>query len=244
VIAMNRLLSLLRQCGAVLLVPAVSAFAAGQPVPQDADVIVTAGQGVIKAAPDRAFVTIAAESRAKTPAEAQGQNARAMTAVQDRLKAAGLPADAIRTISYDLQPEYDYAGGKQSLRGYLARNSIEVRVDRIERIGEVIDASVTSGATSVSDIRFDLKDRDAVEREALKQAVADARSRADALASAAGRAIERIVRIEDAGSMTQPPPRPMMMMRGAEAAAASPPPPVVAGQLEVMARVTLTARVR
>ena len=57
------------------------------------------------------------------------------------------------------------------LRGYVARNSIEVRVEPIERAGEVIDLAVQSGATSVSSLRFDVKDREALEREALAKAV-------------------------------------------------------------------------
>jgi uncharacterized protein len=95
-----------------------------------------------------------------------------MSAVVQKLKASGLGDDAIRTRAYDLQPEFDYRDGKQTLRGYVARNSVEVRLDDIERVGEVIDVAVGSGATSVSGVRFDLKNRDEIEREALQRAVA------------------------------------------------------------------------
>ncbi len=64
--------------------------------------------------------SIAAESRARGPKEAQRATADAMRAVLDKLKALGLPADAIRTSGYDLQPEFDYANGRQTLRGNLA----------------------------------------------------------------------------------------------------------------------------
>jgi uncharacterized protein YggE len=90
-------------------------------------VIVTTGEGVVKQAPDRAWVTIAAESRAKTAADAQRMNTDAMTAVLEMIKASGIPAEAIQTSGYSLQPEFDYANGKQTLRGYVARNSVQVR---------------------------------------------------------------------------------------------------------------------
>jgi uncharacterized protein YggE len=186
-------------------------------------------------------VSIAAESRAKSPRDAQRANADAMSAVLGRLKGAGLPADAIRTSAYDLQPEFDYANGKQTLRGYVARNAIEVRLDDIARVGDILDLAVGSGATSVSGIRFDLKDRAAAEREALKRAVADARSRADAAASGAGVTIERVVRIEEQRGFA-PEPRPMAMRR--ELAADSVQTPITAGELEVRAAVTLTASIR
>ena len=70
---------------------------------------------------------------------------------------------------YDLQPQFDYVNGKQSLREYLARNTVEVRVDEVARAGDVLDAAVGSGATSVSGVRFDLKDRTAAERDALRK---------------------------------------------------------------------------
>jgi uncharacterized protein len=209
--------------------------------PADAqNVIVTAGEGMVTVAPDRAFVSISAESRAKQPKIAQQQNAQAMTAVQERLKAAGISGDAVRTITLDLQPEFDYNDGRQTLRGYVARNTIEVRVDAIEKVGEVVDAAVTSGATSVSNIRFDLKDRQAVQQRALAEAVTDARARADALAKAAGVSINRIIRIEDQSDSSAPPPRPMAQFRMAAEAATT---PVAAGQLEIRARIVLTVKV-
>jgi uncharacterized protein YggE len=205
------------------------------------DVIVTSGEGLVQAAPDRAFVSIAAESRAKLPKEAQQANAQAMTAVQAKLKALGLGGDAIKTTSVDLQPEFDYQAGKQTLKGYVARNSIEVRVDAIERVGEVVDAAVGSGATSVSGVRFDLKDRDGAEKKALQLAVTDARGRADVLAQAASRAIDRIVRIDDQNVRSVPPPRPYMMaMKSADMAQT----PVEPGQLEIRANVSLTVRLK
>lgn len=229
----------------LLAAPGVQTAARAQTTsgnPADAqNVIVTNGEGMVTVAPDRAYVSISAESRAKQPKLAQQQNAQAMTAVQDRLKAAGISGDAVRTITLDLQPEFDYNDGKQTLRGYVARNTIEVRVDEIGKVGEVVDAAVSSGATSVSNIRFDLKERQAVQQKALAEAVSDARGRADALAKAAGVSINRIVRIEDQSEQYVPPPRPMAQFRMAAADAAS--TPVVAGQLEIRARVVLTVKV-
>lgn len=204
-------------------------------------VVVTSGESVVKRAPDRAWVTVAAESRAKTPQDAQKQNAAAMTAVLDKLKALGIPAESIQTTGYDLQPEFDYVSGKQVLRGYVARNAAEVRVDNLPRVGEVIDAAVASGATTVRGVRFDLKDRSGAEREALKLAVADARERAAAAAAGAGLTVDRIVRIEEERARIVE-PRPMMAMRAEMAQDAV--TPVAPGELEIRASVTLTVAVK
>ncbi len=208
----------------------------------DVPVVVASGEGTVKRAPDRAWVTIAAESRAKTSREAQRMNAEAMSAVMTKLKSSGLAGDAIQTSAIDLQPEFDYANGRQTLRGYVARNSVQVRVDDLPKLGEILDAAVGAGATSVTGVRFDLRDRAAAEREALQHAVEDARARANAAAAGAGMRVDRVVKIEEHRVETGPPPRPMVMTMRAEAAA--PQTPVAPGELEIKSMVTLTAAIK
>lgn len=224
----------------LLLGPSAAAAQTAPEIP----VIVTIGQGEVKRAPDRAWVTIKAESRSKDPKEAQRLNAMAMNAVTEKLKGMNLGADAIRTTSYELHPEFDYANNRQTLRGYVARNAIEVRVDDIARVGDVLGAAVGSGATSIGALRFDLRDRGAAEREALRLAVQDARTRADAAAAGAGVQIQRVQRIEEQ-RVFDPGPRPMMremamQSMGADAAA----PPITPGTIEIRSTVTMTVVVK
>lgn len=227
-----------------LLLALVAVPAAAQPpIPAEPMVTVT-GEGVVKAAPDVAWVTFAVESRSKDPKAAQAQTAKAMTSVQQQLLAAGVPKDAIRTLSYDLHLESDWVDGKQVTRGYVARNAIEVRLDDLTRVGEIIDVAITNGATAVQNVRFDLKERESLEREALKRATADARARAEAAASGAGLSLARVMRIEEPGSGGGPqPPMPMMMRESAQDARAAS-TPVIPGELEIRAHVRLTATLK
>jgi uncharacterized protein YggE len=227
---------------AVLLL--LAAPAAAQDLASTLPVVVTAGEATLQRAPDRAFVTVAVEARAASPRDAQRQNASAMTEVQKRLADARIPKDAIRTLGYGLEQEFDFVQTRRVARGFVARNTIEARVDDVARLGEVVDAVVQGGATSVSGIRFDLQDRVAVEREALRLAVADARARADAAASGAGRTIDRIIRIEDTRETRVLPPRPMAMSAMAMRAEAAPETPIEPGVIDVRAHVTLTASMK
>ena len=222
---------------ALLWAPAVSAA-------QDTRgpaLVVTSGEGIVQAVPDRAWIAVTAETRASNPGDAQRRNAEVMKPVQDRLRGAGVPADAIRTIAYDLQQEWDFTNGRRTSRGFVARNTIEVRVDSVDRVGELLEIAVGSGATTVSGLRFDLKERAKLERDALQRAVTDARAKAEAAAAGAGRSIERIVRIEEHGTVS-PPPMPLAMAR--QAVEASDAPPISAGQIEIRAQVTVTAELR
>ena len=233
----NRLLTLF------FLLLAIPAYAQQPPAPTE-PVVITTGEGLIEAVPDRAWITIGAESRASTAREAQRRNVEAMTPVQNKLKAAGVAAEAIRTVSYDVQYEWDFVNGKRVGRGYVARNTIEVRVDTIDRVGEYLEIAVGSGATSLGGIRFDLKDRAKLEREALRLAVADARGKAEAAATGAGRTIERILRIEEGAMEGGPVPMPRVLRQTMAADAAAAAPPISAGQMEIRARVTLTAAIK
>jgi uncharacterized protein YggE len=222
----------------LMLLP-LTAFAQQPSAQRDEAVVVTSGEGVVQAVPDRAWITVTAESRASTPREAQQKNAQAMKPVQDRLRAAGVPDDAIKTTAYDLQPDWDYSNNRRTLRGYVARNSIEVRIDGVDRVGELLDLVVNAGATSVENIRFDVKDRERLERDALRLAVGDARARATAAATGAGMMVGAIVRIDEQG-VSSPPPIPFRR-ETLQAADVTAVPPIAAGAIEIRARVTLTS---
>ena len=216
---------------------------AQQPAAPTEPVVVTTGEGLVQAVPDRAWIMISAESRAATARDAQKRNADAMNPVLSKLKSAGVAAEAIKTVSYDVQYEWDFVNGKRVGRGYVARNTIEVRVDNVDRVGEYLEMAVESGATSLGGVRFDLKDKAKLEREALRLAVADARAKADAAAAGAGRTVERVVRVEEQGIEAGPIPRPMLRAEQLTVASAAA-PPISTGQTEIRARVTLTAVIK
>jgi uncharacterized protein YggE len=234
-----------RACALATIAWLAAAPVAAQPRPQSdlqsVPVVVTSGEGTVRKAPDRAWVTIAAETRARTAPEAQRANSEAMTAVTAKVKATGIPAEAIQTTGYTLQPEFDYANGRQTLRDYVARNQLQVRADNLPKLGELIDAAVSVGATNISGVRFDLQDRDTAEREALKLAVADARARADAIAAGAGQKVDHVVRIEEQREVMPRLPMPMYAARSEAVGAAV---PIESGEIEVRAHVTLTAAIR
>ena len=224
------------------LVPSVTSAQQAPALPAE-PVVVVVGEGHVSAVPDRAWITIGAESRAPSPREAQRRNTELMQPVQDKLRAAGIPADAVRTMGYDVQYEWDFVNGKRVGRGYVARNTIEVRIDTIDRVGEYLEIAVGSGATSLHGIRFDMKDQAKLEREALRLAVSDARAKAEAAAAGAGRSIDRILRVDEQGGV--PPPVPVRFTReAAQVAAADAAPPIAAGQMEIRARVTVTAALK
>ena len=209
--------------------------------PVETPQVIVTGDGVVKATPDQAWVSIGAESRAKTSRDAQQQNASAMSAVQQKIAALGIAKDAIKTTAIDLQIEFDYANGRQTPRGYVARNTVEVRVDDIARLGDVLDAVVGSGATMIHGLRFEVKQRDQLAATALQSAVKSGMAKAQAVAAGANRAVDRVLRIEELSSGGEPMP---LMKQYTMAARSDQSTPVAAGEIEIRAQVRLTVAIK
>jgi uncharacterized protein YggE len=210
------------------------------PVP----VVVTQGEAILKRAPDRAWLNVATETRAPKADDARRMNAATMTDVQKALRGAGLSNDAIRTTGYTLSPDMEWNNGRGTVKGYIVRNQIEVRVDDIGRLGDVIDAAMAGRTTTltITGPRFDLKNQADVEREALGEAVQAGMARAQAIAAGAHRTLGAIVRIDDQNFGGPRPPQPYAMQSMAKAGPID--TPVTPGEIEVRAQVTLTVELK
>src|SRR4029453_12099893 len=93
---------------AIVLLSLSTATAAAAQMVEPPQIIVT-GEGVVKATPDQAWVSIGSETRSKISKDAQQRNAEAMTAVIQKIMAFGIQKEAIKTTAIDLQMEFDYA---------------------------------------------------------------------------------------------------------------------------------------
>ena len=205
--------------------------------------VTTSGQAIVKAAPDQAWVTVGIEARAPKPQEAQKQAAEVMNRIRMQLQALGIPDAAIRTVSFNVHADWDYSNNKRNLRGYVVSNLIEVRVDDTTKVADVLDRSIASGGNAIHGVRWDIKDRVTVERDALRQAVEDAKQRAEVAVAAAGATLGPVARIDE--QRHQYSPRPEMMMRSAAAPAAAPMPetPISPGEIEIRSTVTVSFRI-
>jgi uncharacterized protein YggE len=247
---------------AAVLVLCVPGFASAQPAPPPGPpVIVANGEAVLKKAADRALLTIATEVRDGKAANARKKSAEGMTEIRAAIVAAGVPESAIRTTGYSLQPEYEYSGGfssgRPSVRNYVVRNQIELRIDEIDKLADVIDAAnmPKNIAVTIGSPRYELKDREGAELEATRLAVQNAMARAKALAAGAGQTLGPVQRIEQ-GSVHLVMPQPMfrtqmgvagVAARGGGGTMAEPAPPetpITPGDLEIRANVTVTVAIK
>jgi len=202
------------------------------------------GQGEVRGAPDEAQVSAGVVSVARTAAAALADNSRAMNAVFDTLKHAGIADKDMQTSDFSVDPQYatDKNGNyTQDITGYRVSNTVTVRVRNLSKLGETLDALVSSGANSLGSIAFTISNPKPLMNEARADAVADAISRAQTLAKAAGVTLGPITSI---GEQSYEPPRPVYRMAAMAEAAPPPPTPIAAGEESVTASVSITWAMR
>ena len=195
---------------------------------------------------DRVTVTLASETRGETAAEAQNRGNVLMKAIQSAVGDLKLAGGQVTTTGLMLSPDYVFANNQRTQRGYIGRHTVTIRSDDPARASDIVAAAIGAGANNVSGIRFDRRDRRTLEQEALKQAVHDARLRADALAAGAGRVVDRIVRIAEEYAATLTSGTSSATFRTAvtaESVVVSG-TPIAEGEVEIRARVVLTVTVK
>lgn len=212
-------------------------------------VVVASGEHRMKVAPDQAWVMVSVETREPKAPEARRLGAVAMTTVMAALRKTGLEADAVQTIGFSLQPEYEYVNQRQRMKGFILSNQVQVRIDDVSKVADVLDAvgalpPPTSSNVTIGGLRFDLKNRAGVERDALKGAVEDAMARAKAMAAGAGMSVGRTVRIEESMGQMVPKFNEAFMMARAGAADAAVQTPIAPADIEIRAQVSVTVEIK
>jgi uncharacterized protein YggE len=227
---------------AVLMAIDTLVFAQGAAEKTARPVIRVTGEATVTARPDQATLHIGVVTQAASAQTAAAQNAQKLDATLQELRKAMGPQADIKTISYSLSPNYVYPreGGQPKISGFIASNTVEVKTGDLTQVGKIIDIATQSGANNIQALRFSLKDEETVKAQALREATAKARVKADAIASAIGVKIVRVLMAEEGGVTAIP-----IQARDYIAAreAASVPTPVEPGTIDVRATITLTFEV-
>ena len=195
------------------------------------DTVTVSGVGIVKAVPDEAQMSFGVETRRPTAQAAVAANADAMRKVINALRQAGAREIATQWVSV-----YPFTRQDGTIEGYSASNSVSA-VSDVDDAPGLIDAAAEAGANQISGPGLSSSNAEALYRQALAKAVADARLRADVLAKAAGRSLGEITTIVEGGA--QPTPLYREAALGGDAST-----PIVPGQQETSASISVTFSLR
>jgi uncharacterized protein YggE len=187
-----------RLAGAAIAV-ALLAAPAGAAGPQAAIErgITVSGTASTKIVPDQADFRFGVTKQGATAVATLAAANQAAGRIVAALKANGIDAADIQTDQVSLAPRFV----KGKLNGYLAANSVSVRVRALSRLATVIDAAVRAGATQVEGPSFSRSNAAELYRRLLASAIADARAKANSIAVAAGVSAAGVLEVRE-GSNT------------------------------------------
>jgi len=197
--------------------------------------ITVTATGTVTVEPDQARISSGVTSEGATARDALTQNSASMQKVIDELKGSGIDAKDIQTSSFRVEPRYTRPAEGQApkIDGYTVSNEVQVLVRDLDKLGEIFDRLVTAGANRSAGLNFEVSKAETLLDDARKEAVANARRRAELYAAAAGAKVGEVLTItEGAGEV----PRPIFMARAVKAQAA----PIERGTETLEASVTIT----
>jgi len=161
-------------------------------------------EGRVFAKPDIAQIVVAVRTdRVKESVKAVQNNTEKMNQVVKKIKEFGIEEKDIKTISYSLNPVYDYDrnSGERTLAGYDVYQEVTIKIRDLDKVGEVIEAATTAGANQVGNVSFTIDDDGAVKKEAREEAVAKARQKAKEMAELTGIKLGKLVNVYENDSL-------------------------------------------
>ncbi len=218
------------------------------------------GEGRVVAKPDVAEFTFSVVNEGgKDLASLQADNTKKTNAAIDYLRSNGVKEEDVKTASYQIDPRYQTVACNRLLGGvcpppeivgYTVRQVVAVKVRDFTKVGDLLASVVEKGANTVSQLVFTIDDRTMVENEARTEAIAKAKTKAEAIARAGGFALGKLLAVNEGGigpyydkaygrggDM-------MTMAAGLGAPEAAPAPTIAPGSEEVFVSVNLVYEIR
>lgn len=217
-----------------LALAALAGAALAEDLPRQINV---SGEGRIEAAPDMATITLGVTNESEEAKAAMDATSEAVARILERIGALGVAPRDMQTRSLTLSPVWsdrDLSEGERArITGFVASNTVTVRIRDLGSLGGVLDAVIADGANDFRGLQFALQDPEPLMDEARRAAVADAMAKAALLAESAGVTLGALRSITEHGGGR---PMPMMAM---EAAARGASMPIAAGEVTVEASVSM-----
>jgi uncharacterized protein len=225
-----------------LMLIAHSAFAQC-PSARDRNLILTHGMAEVMGQNDSAKISVAAVTQGRNLEPVSSENAGRTKAVIQAVKGLNIKDLKLKTSNYRLTPQKDYKARPPKIKGYEVSNAIEITLEGFEpealsnHVSMIIDKALESGSNNINHIQFYIKNKAALEKEALKQSTRQAMDRARTLAETAGVKLKRIVSLS-----TEPIHIPIRapMFRSAEMKTqTSAAPPIEIGESQIRVQVSI-----
>lgn len=200
------------------------------------------GTGEVYIAPDVAYINVGVHTQADTVSAALADNNTQAQNISDTLTGMGIDKKDIQTTNFTVYPMSNYGpDGTITSTYYSVDNTVYVTVRDLNKLGELLDAVVASGANTINGINFDILDKDAAVAQARDLAIQNAKAEAAAIAKSADITLGNLQSISIS---TNSYPTPVYYGKGGAAYETAASVPVSAGQLSITVSAYLTYEIK
>lgn len=156
----------------------------------------------LRTPPDEASMTVGTQAKAATATAAVAANKVKTEKLLDAIRAAGVRERDIQTQGIQLQPDYRWdpqpnGQGRQTLIGYIAGNSVQIKTRDIDKLTSLLDALTKAGADTVYGPNFGISDPGPLRKEARIRAMARGQAEATEFARNNGFTTVRLLSVEE-----------------------------------------------
>jgi len=201
--------------------------------------ITVVGSGKVRVKPDQGQINVGVATQRQAAVDAMSENSAAVHKIFQRLADLGIPGKDIQTNNLTLNPVYarrDKSRDPPKIIGYEVSNQVRITVRDLARMGNVLDSVVTEGANRLNGVSFAVADPEQFLDQARKQAVQDARRKAEIYAGTAGVGLGSVLAVQE-GQPHFPRPQQFRLAQAAESV------PIAPGQLEFAVNITVIYRI-
>ena len=173
------------RCSAALGLVALLTFPGASMAGADSQrTVIASGSASVAAAPDFARVQMAVTARAVSVDDARNAVNARISAFLEFAETMDIDERHIDTTGLQIYPVYEQQrpGRNQEpeIRGYSVQRNIRLRLDDLDRLGELFEGATAAGINSISPPALDTTRRNELHRAVLQQATEDARQNAEA----------------------------------------------------------------
>ena len=169
--------------------------------------IIVSGSGTASAEPDLALINLGVQVLSPSVGEALNTANTSLESILQVLANYNVDENDTQTRYFNINTQYDYSNdGAPEVSGYQVTNELSVKVRNLDSLGEMITDVVEAGGdpVRVNGINFAIEDTTTLEDEALAQAVADAKARAERMAELSGVTLGDLVSVSQGGGGASP----------------------------------------
>ncbi len=202
-------------------------------------IIRVTGQGIVKVVPDQANLVVRVENKGNNAVTVKSENDSAIAKVLAYTKKVGIADKDVQTEYVNLNKDYNY---NKKTYSFVANQTIRIKIRKLENFDKIMSGLLDSGINRINSVRFSASNSVALEKEARRKAVSNAKEKAEEYVGVLGQKVGKAIQIqEEQGNKYRPASNNHMRMSASLSESSNVDGPTIApGELAIKCNIHIT----